>query len=454
MESGTLAVINGGKLQVGDTPAANDLLVASNMIISGAGSSVTVNGFTGIGIFGPATLSISNGGVLNSQGGAEIDSILGTPTATVTGPGSTWNVGGLGLRVGGGSIGGPGMLTISNGGVVNTNVTFIGDSADGSSTVLVTGTGSRLTATTGLSIGGEDCGCGPLVGTLTIADGGVVEAADTRILANSTLRLGIGGLGGTLITPTLRNDGTIVANFTDTVTLAAHISGSGTLSKAGTGTLILTGNNTYSGGTTITGGTLQLGNGGTSGSIAGNVTDNGTFAINRSDTVTFGGVISGTGTFAQIGPGTTILTAINTYSGGTAIDGRRARGGGRRQSRRRRGRPCLRRRHAAIPLRASPPTALSRSAPVAAPSTPTAIAPHSAARSPAPATLTKIGTGTLTLSGASTLLGRDRRSMPARYGWRDQCLRAREARSRSGPAPRSTSRASTRPSARSPAPAP
>jgi T5SS/PEP-CTERM-associated repeat protein len=204
VESGTLAVINGGRLQVGDTPAANDLLVASNMIISGAGSSVTVNGVTGIGIFGPATLSISSGGVLNSQSGAEIDSILGTPTATVTGPGSTWNVGGLGLSVGGGSIGNPGMLTISNGGAVNTNVTFIGDSADGSSTVLVTGAGSRLTATTGLSIGGEDCGCGPLVGTLAIADGGVVEAADTRILANSTLRLGIGGLGGTLITPTLR----------------------------------------------------------------------------------------------------------------------------------------------------------------------------------------------------------------------------------------------------------
>ena len=58
------------------------------MIISGAGSSVTVNGVTGIGIFGPATLSISSGGVLNSQGGAEIDSILGTPTATVTSPGS------------------------------------------------------------------------------------------------------------------------------------------------------------------------------------------------------------------------------------------------------------------------------------------------------------------------------------------------------------------------------
>ena len=299
VEGGTLSVINGGKLQVGNTPAANDLLVASNMIISGAGSSVTVNGFTGIGIFGPATLlrSVTAACSIAKVAPRSTPSCLGTPTVTVTGPGSTWNVGGFGLSVGGGSTGNPGMLTISNGAVVNTNVTFIGDSVDGSSTVLVTGTGSRLTATTGLSIGGEDCGCGPLVGTLAIADGGVVEAADTRILANSTLRLGIGGLGGTLITPTLRNDGSIVANFTDTVTLAARISGSGTLSKAGTGTLILTGNSSYSGATTVNAGTLVV-----NGSIA-----------NSAVTVNSGATLGGTGIV-----GTTTINSGGIFAPGTA----------------------------------------------------------------------------------------------------------------------------------------
>src|SRR5262245_8371684 len=67
-------------------------------------------------------------------------------------------------------------------------------------------------------------------------------------------------------------------------------------------------------------GTLQLGNGGASGSILGDLTNNGTFAINRADTFTFGGVISGSGAFAQIGTGTTILSPANTYSGGTAIN--------------------------------------------------------------------------------------------------------------------------------------
>ncbi len=57
--------------------------------------------------------------MLNSQGGAEIDAFFGTASVTVTGAGSTWNVGGRGLVVGGGTTGGAGMLSIANGGQVN-----------------------------------------------------------------------------------------------------------------------------------------------------------------------------------------------------------------------------------------------------------------------------------------------------------------------------------------------
>jgi autotransporter-associated beta strand protein len=60
------------------------------------------------------------------------------------------------------------------------------------------------------------------------------------------------------------------------------------------GTTIFTSNNAHIGGTTINAGTLQLGDGGTTGSIVGDVANHAIFAINRSDTVTFG-VISGTG---------------------------------------------------------------------------------------------------------------------------------------------------------------
>ncbi|WP_422002082.1 autotransporter outer membrane beta-barrel domain-containing protein [Reyranella sp.] len=94
----------------------------------------------------------------------------------------------------------------------------------------------------------------------------------------------------------------------------------GTLTKDGTGVLTLTGSNTYSGTTTISAGTLQIGAGGTTGSLGtGAVTNNGTLQVNRSDTVTLANAIGGTGSFVQAGPGTTILTGSNSYSGGTLV---------------------------------------------------------------------------------------------------------------------------------------
>jgi autotransporter-associated beta strand protein/T5SS/PEP-CTERM-associated repeat protein len=284
VDAGTLTVTNGGTL------TTTNFGVAGSAVITGAGSSVTVTGQTIIGNFAPASVIISNGGVLNSQGSADIATFqpfLGTPTVTVTGPGSTWNVGGpFGLFVGDTSVG-PGALTIANGRVVNsTTSTIIGD-VSGSSSVMVTGTGSVLNAFNSLAIGGPGCGCtSPGIGTLTIADGGVVNSpGGTSIGAGSTLNLGTGGLAGAIVTPAIANDGQIVANFTDTLTLAAAISGAGTLSKAGPGTLILTGASTYTGATTINGGTLIV-----NGSIA-----------NSPVTVNAGATLAGTGT---VGPTT------------------------------------------------------------------------------------------------------------------------------------------------------
>ena len=66
------------------------------------------------------------------------------------------------------------------------------------------------------------------------------------------------------------------------LTLTGTISGGGALTKNGASTLILTADNSYAGGTTINAGILQVGNGGASGSIIGNVADNsGTLALDR-----------------------------------------------------------------------------------------------------------------------------------------------------------------------------
>lgn len=94
------------------------------------------------------------------------------------------------------------------------------------------------------------------------------------------------------------------------------------LAKAGAGTLILYGNSTYTGTTTVSAGTLQIGNGGSTGSLAtSGVVNNGTLVFNRSDAgLSLGAAISGTGAVIQSGSGRTTLTGTSSYTGVTTVN--------------------------------------------------------------------------------------------------------------------------------------
>ncbi len=100
------------------------------------------------------------------------------------------------------------------------------------------------------------------------------------------------------------------------------------LFKTGSGAVTLTGTSTYTGGTTIDTGTLQLGNGGTTGSISGPITINtGTLAFNLSGSQTFapaGGISSGSspGAIVQMGPGSLALSGPNpSFNGSVTVQG-------------------------------------------------------------------------------------------------------------------------------------
>jgi autotransporter-associated beta strand protein len=98
-------------------------------------------------------------------------------------------------------------------------------------------------------------------------------------------------------------------------------SGATAVVKQGAGTLILTGNNINSGLTTINNGILQVGNGGSTGTMGnGGAQDNTALVFNRSGTVTVFGPINGNGTVTQNGTGTVILANDNGFSGGLTIN--------------------------------------------------------------------------------------------------------------------------------------
>lgn len=150
------------------------------------------------------------------------------------------------------------------------------------------------------------------IGGTTVKEG-ILQLGDPTVNSSTT--------GSILGDVEVLSDGTLVFNRSNEYVFAGMVSGEGDLQQIGSGTTILTNANTYTGGTTISDGSLQLGNGGTTGSITGDVatTGDGNLAFNRSDTYTFAGVVSGTGSLSQIGSGTTVLTNANTYEGGTTI---------------------------------------------------------------------------------------------------------------------------------------
>jgi autotransporter-associated beta strand protein len=176
-------------------------------------------------------------------------------------------------------------------------------------------------------------------GTLSLSGGAAIANASAVTLTNAagaTLNLNnsetIGSLsgGGASGGNVTLGANTLTTAATATTTYAGVISGAGGgLTVGANNNLKLTGANTYTGATTInSAGSLQLGDGGTSGSLSTSsaITNNGSLTVNRSNAATqgtdfSGTAITGTGSLTKSGTGKLTLTAANTYGGGTTING-------------------------------------------------------------------------------------------------------------------------------------
>ncbi|EOC4895589.1 autotransporter-associated beta strand repeat-containing protein [Enterobacter hormaechei] len=226
----------------------------------------------------------------------------------------------------------------TNGYVINEGV-ITTDTAD---TLVRVGDGTARGAAYTATINSQIAGSGGLnktdLGTLilngnngyqggTTISGGVLQvsrdinlgAADSVItLAGGTLRYG--AAFDTTRDVVLSGEGGGVDTNGNNVSLLSAVSGSGNLSKQGEGALTLTQDSTFEGTTTIRNGTLQLGNGGETGNVLGDIVNLATLVVDRVDSVDLNGIITGTGDFIQRGQGTTVLNGLNKWSGYTLVE--------------------------------------------------------------------------------------------------------------------------------------
>jgi autotransporter-associated beta strand protein len=368
---GTLVLSGDNSSNVGTTTVSGGVLDVANPAALGSGPVVALTGTTlqldGNGLTFGNTLTLGSG-----TGGATLKNLAGGNswsgpiTDAVT---STINVSAGTLTING-PIGGAGGLNKS-----------------GTGTLLLPGA-NGYTGITMVSAGVLDVQTPTALGTNTsvaVAAAGTLQIDGTGLNFGQTL-----SLGGTLASSggsntwsgrisTLAATSTVNVGAGQSLTLSGIINGAGglTANRSGSGTLVLTNANTYTGATTIkagivavqnrtalgstfgattvsSGATLQVAGGltiaenlilngvgaaGTTGaleSVAGTNTWAGWIDLASASTIaidagqlTLGGIIIGAGSLTQVGAGGLIVSALNTYTGGTTLDGGTLAGGGR-----------------------------------------------------------------------------------------------------------------------------
>jgi T5SS/PEP-CTERM-associated repeat protein/autotransporter-associated beta strand protein len=329
---GTLNITNGGQVFGQSGLVGSQAGSTGTATVSGVGSGWTNSTFLLVGSSGTGTLRVENGGQVTStdflvvgntgtgslfvESGAQLangnfgaigNAAGGTGQVRVSGAGSSWANSGF-LLVG---ADGSGTLLIENGGQVsNTNFASIGHGVGSTGHVTVSGAGSGWTTNSFLFVGNAG------TGTLLIQNGAqltntgfaligaaagstgqaTVSGAGAAWTSNDFLNIGSDGTG----TLTIQNGGTVTA---PQVNIAAVAGSTGTLNiGAAAGAAAVAPGTLNAPAVTFGGGTGQI-------------------VFNHTGTNhAFAPAIGGPGT-VRVESGTTNLTANNTYTGNTTVNG-------------------------------------------------------------------------------------------------------------------------------------
>jgi len=349
------------------TPSAGDTLTLSGV----------TSGASGVTKLGAGTLILSGnntytGTTTVSSGTLQLGAAnrIANGSAVTVAAGATFNLNSFAETVG--SIAGPGNINLGT-----ATLTAGGDNTSTSFSGLLSGTGGFTKAGTGTTtLSGVNTYTGATAvsgGTLRLAGGSAIADVSAVTLANTagvSLDLngtdetigslaGGGATGGNVTLGT----GTLTAGGNNTTTTySGVISGTGGLTKTGTGTLTLAGANLYSGLTSVGAGTLSTTNASGLGTGAGGTTVNSGSTLSISTdilaealtlnggiltkdnaattrtwsggvtlaapstissaggTLTLSGTVDGTGNLTKTGAGTLTLSGSNSYTGQTNIN--------------------------------------------------------------------------------------------------------------------------------------
>lgn len=290
----------------GSVPDAQGAMARFNLALTAdttvaLNGSKTVGGVTFTSAVNDYTIAAGSGGSLvldDSTGNASIDVFAGTHTISapisyvdsvdvlVSSAADSLSLTGIVSGNGGLTKTGAGVLTLSGANTFGGNVTLSG----GVTTFASGGLGS------GTNLAINNAG-------LTYATG------NSDDITSKAVTLGAG-------VATINTNG-------NNVLFANAIDGDGALVKTGDGTLTLAGTNDFLGTLTISQGAIKLGNGAATGEVVAEIINNSVLQLDLLDNtpadVTVFNTISGTGSLQHLGAGTTVLNGANTFTGDTTI---------------------------------------------------------------------------------------------------------------------------------------